>query len=155
MAILAFSSNIWVFIVGIVICSLGEMVAHPKYFSYLGLIAPEDKKATYMGFGFLYGFFGSLIGSFLGAWLYVRLVDNPMIDFIRHKLSSSGSHVIMPNNVTIAEAIKTAQSIGLTKSEISHYAYTSELWLLFSGIGIVCIVGLLLYQKFVVPIKQK
>jgi MFS family permease len=155
MAILAFSSNFWVFLVGIIIFSIGEMVAHPKYFSYLGLIAPEDKKATYMGFGFLYGFFGSMIGSFLGAWLYVKFVDNPMIDFIRLKLSASGSGLTMPNNATISEAVKMAQSIGLTKLEISQYAYTSELWLLFSGIGIVCIVGLLLYQKFVVPIKQK
>ncbi len=57
MAMLAISTNIWVFMAGITIFSIGEMTAHPKYISYLGLIAPADKKATYMGFGFLYGFF--------------------------------------------------------------------------------------------------
>ncbi len=150
MAILAFSSNIWVFILGIFIFSIGEMTAHPKYISYLGLIAPEDKKATYMGFGFLYGFFGSLIGSFVGAWLYVKLVDNPMIEFINTKLSASGRILIEPGT-NIADALKIAKNIGLDKQEIAQYAHTTELWLLFSMIGVACIIGLLLYQKFILP----
>ena len=150
MAILAISSNIWVFLIGIFIFSIGEMTAHPKYISYLGLIAPEDKKATYMGFGFLYGFFGSLIGSFLGAWLYVRFVDYPMIDFINTKLTTLGK-TALESNIKIGDALKAADSIGLTKAEISQYAYTSELWIVFSCIGVLCIVGLLLYQKFVLP----
>lgn len=75
MAILAISAHPWVFIAGIIIFSIGEMTAHPKYISYVGLIAPEDKKALYLGYAFLYGFFGSLIGGVLGANLYVYFVD--------------------------------------------------------------------------------
>ena len=58
MAILAINTNIWVFILGIVIFSIGEMTAHPKFISYVGLIAPEDKKALYLGYAFLYGVLG-------------------------------------------------------------------------------------------------
>ena len=76
MAILAISTNIWVFMVGIIMFSIGEMTAHPKFISYVGLIAPEDKKATYLGYAFLYGVLGSLIGGVLGANLYVHFVDN-------------------------------------------------------------------------------
>jgi dipeptide/tripeptide permease len=75
MAILAINTNIWVFIIGIVIFSIGEMTAHPKFISYVGLIAPEDKKALYLGYAFLYGVLGSLIGGILGANLYVYFVD--------------------------------------------------------------------------------
>jgi POT family proton-dependent oligopeptide transporter len=75
MAILAINTNIWVFILGTVIFSIGEMTAHPKFISYVGLIAPEDKKALYLGYAFLYGVLGSLIGGFLGANLYVYFVD--------------------------------------------------------------------------------
>ena len=46
------------------------MTAHPKYYSYVGLVAPPDKKAVYMGYAFLYGVVGSLIGSNLGGALY-------------------------------------------------------------------------------------
>ncbi len=67
---LAASTNVWVFILGISVFSIGEMTAHPKYYSYVGLVAPADKKAVYMGYAFLYGVIGSLIGSSLGGMLY-------------------------------------------------------------------------------------
>ena len=73
--LLAWSSNPWVFLGAMIVFSIGEMTAHPKYLSYVGEIAPEDKKATYMGYAFLYGIIGSSVGPLLGAWLYVRLVD--------------------------------------------------------------------------------
>jgi len=74
-AMLAISSNVWVFIFGLFIFSLGEMTAHPKFISYVGLIAPPDKKALYLGYSFLYGVIGSGIGGILGATLYVSLVE--------------------------------------------------------------------------------
>lgn len=75
-AILALSTHPFVFIAGIFIFSVGEMTAHPKFISYVGLIAPEDKKALYLGYSFLYGVIGSGIGGILGANLYVHFIDN-------------------------------------------------------------------------------
>ena len=71
---LATSRNPWVFILGIVVFTLGEMTAHPKYYSFVGLVAPADRKAVYLGYAFLYGVFGSLLGSNLGGLLYERLL---------------------------------------------------------------------------------
>lgn len=76
MAILAVSTSIWIFVLGIFLFSIGEMTAHPKFISYIGLIAPTDRKAMYMGYLFLYGVFGSSIGGIMGAKLYVHFVDN-------------------------------------------------------------------------------
>jgi len=109
MAILAINTNIWVFMLGIVIFSIGEMTAHPKFISYVGLIAPEDKKALYLGYAFLYGVLGSFIGGILGANLYVHFVDN--------------------------------------------LNQPSTLWIIFSMIGVVTIIGLILYNKFLAPKK--
>lgn len=75
MAILSISTHAWVFIAGIIIFSIGEMTAHPKYLSYIGLIAPADKKALYLGYSFLYGVIGSGVGGILGATLYVHFVE--------------------------------------------------------------------------------
>jgi hypothetical protein len=61
-------------ILGIVVFSIGEMTTHPKYYSYIGLVAPEDKKAVYMGYAFLYGVIGSLFGSNLGGEMYHALL---------------------------------------------------------------------------------
>ena len=71
---LAYSSNAWIFIAGIAVFSIGEMTAHPKYYSYIGLVAPADKKAVYMGYAFLYGVIGSLVGSNLGGALYESML---------------------------------------------------------------------------------
>jgi len=75
MGILAISTHAWVFLAGITIFSIGEMTAHPKFISYVGLIAPEDKKALYLGYSFLYGVLGSGIGGILGANLYVFFIE--------------------------------------------------------------------------------
>ena len=75
MLILAISATPWVFIIGIVTFTIAEMTTHPKFISYIGLIAPPDKKALYLGYSFLYGVIGSSIGGFLGSRLYMKYVD--------------------------------------------------------------------------------
>jgi dipeptide/tripeptide permease len=109
MGVLAISTHAWVFMAGIIIFSVGEMTAHPKFISYVGLIAPPDKKALYLGYSFLYGVIGSGIGGILGAFTYVRFVTE------------------------------------MGRPDI--------LWLMFSGIGVLTIIGLLLYNKFLAPQK--
>jgi len=111
MGILSLSTHIWVFIIGIFLFSIGEMTAHPKFVSYIGLIAPADNKALYMGYIFLYGVFGASIGSIVGAKLYVHYVENL-------------------NNPSL-------------------------LWLIFSGIGVLGIIGLLLYNRYLLPKENK
>jgi hypothetical protein len=123
------------------------MTAHPKYISYLGTIAPQDKKAPYMGFGFLYGVFGSFIGGILGAFLYVRLIDNPMLNFIKMKAVETGNSIAANANIT--DAIEQAQKFGISKESILTQANTNEFWYVFTGIGVLAIISLYLYEKFI------
>lgn len=103
MAMLAISASPWLFVAGIMIFTVGEMVAHPKFISYIGLIAPPDKKALYLGYSFLYGVIGSGVGGILGATLYIRFIEDSF--------------------------------------------NPSALWLIFSSIGLVSIIGLLIYNR--------
>ena len=109
MFILSLSSNPWIFILGLMTFTLGEMTTHPKFISYIGLIAPSDKKALYLGYSFLYGVIGSSVGGFLGSRLYVKYVDN--------------------------------------------LGNPSQLWMIFSCIGAVSIVLLILYNKIIATKK--
>jgi len=111
MAILAISTGIWVFMLGIVIFSIGEMTAHPKFISYVGQTAPKSRVAMYMGYLFLYGVIGSSIGSVVGADLYVKFVD--------------------------------------------QMNQPRTLWLIFTAIGVVTIIGLLLYNGLVATKEPK
>jgi dipeptide/tripeptide permease len=106
MGMLAIAPSPWVFLLSMFVFTLGEMIAHPKFISYVGLIAPPDKKAVYQGYSFLYGVIGSGVGGILGAYLYVWLVEKE-------------------NN-------------------------PSMLWITFALIGVVTIIGLLLYNRFFV-----
>jgi len=75
MGMLAISPSGWIFLASMFIFTLGEMIAHPKFIAYVGLIAPQDKKALYQGWSFMYGVIGSGVGGILGAALYVRFVE--------------------------------------------------------------------------------
>ncbi|MBP9030251.1 MAG: MFS transporter [Tenuifilum sp.] len=105
LGLLAISTYAWVFILGLVIFTIGEMTAHPKFISYIGLIAPQDKKALYLGYSFLYGVIGSGVGGVLGAFAYVRFVTN------------------------------------MNRPEL--------FWLMFCGIGVLTIIGLIVFNRFV------
>ena len=109
--ILSLSSHAWVFIFGIMVFSIGEMTCHPKYYAYVGQIAPKDKVAVYMGYSFLYGIIGSLVGNNLGAALYVKI----------------------------------AKEMGQPR----------VLWMIFAGIGILTMFGLLLYDRLLAPDKRE
>lgn len=106
MGMLAIAPNAWVFLISMFVFTLGEMIAHPKFISYVGLIAPPDKKAVYQGYSFLYGVIGSGVGGILGAFLYVFFVET--------------------------------------------HDRASLLWLSFAMIGVVTIIGLLLYNRYIV-----
>jgi len=147
MIIISLEQSIWIFILGSFVFSIGEMTAHPKYIAYLGSIAPLDKKGTYMGFSFLYGVFGSFMAGLLGAFLYVRIIDKPILNHVQMKLAEIGSS--LPKGTDFNTAIEIAEKSGLNKAEILAVADTQQLWLIFSGIGVLCIVGLLLYNKFI------
>lgn len=108
---LAWSRNPWVFVAGISVFSIGEMTAHPKYYSFVGLVAPSDRKALYMGYAFLYGVFGSLIGANVGSSLYARFMT---------------------------------PAIG-TPAASEHARF---FWLLFAGLDIVAMGGLVLFARY-------
>jgi MFS family permease len=120
--ILALTNSAWMFVLSIAIFSIGEMTAHPKYYSYVGLVAPQDKKAVYMGYAFLYGVFGSLIGSNLGAVLYESILKP-----------------VVPS----ARAVEAG--LPLAAEAMSQMRF---FWLIFAVLGGVCLLGMLLYNRF-------
>lgn len=60
----------WIVCLGILIFSFGEMMASPTSQEYVGRIAPEDKKALYMGYYFVAVALGNLFGGILSGQLY-------------------------------------------------------------------------------------
>ncbi len=62
---------IWyIFMIGIVIFSVGEFLTHPNFISYVSKIAPHDKVALYMGYAFIPSAIGNVTGSLAGGVLW-------------------------------------------------------------------------------------
>ncbi len=64
--------SIYICLAGIACFSVGEMLCSPKMNEYLGVIAPADKKALYMGYANIPMALGWGYGSFIGGQIYER-----------------------------------------------------------------------------------
>lgn len=60
-------------IFGVVIFSLGEMIASPKSQEYVAAIAPKSKTAMYMGYYFVSMALGNLFAGLLSGWAYTAI----------------------------------------------------------------------------------
>lgn len=120
--ILALTHSAWMFILGIAVFSIGEMTAHPKYYSYVGIVAPKDNVAVYMGYAFLYGIIGSLFGSNFGAVMYEKILKP-----------------VAPTPEAVSEGVTLAPHVI---SQVKFF------WMIFAMLGIVCVIGMVLYNKF-------
>ncbi len=71
----------WFVVLGILVFSIGEMLASPKAKQYAGLIAPPDKVGMYMGYFYWCTALGNLFGGILSGQTYQHYgpkgVDRP------------------------------------------------------------------------------
>jgi dipeptide/tripeptide permease len=74
----AMSPVAWFVAAGILVWSIGEMLASPRYFEYCGTVAPPDQVAVYLGYSFFAIFIGNFVSGPWAGWLYERFVRGPL-----------------------------------------------------------------------------
>jgi len=72
----------WVVALSIFVFAVGEMMCSPKFSEYIGLTAPPDKKALYMGYSNIPFAVGWGLGNFISGFLYDSLGSK--MNFARH-----------------------------------------------------------------------
>ena len=65
-------------IVSIASMALGEMMASPRIYEYLGGIAPKGQEGLYLGYANLPIALGSIFGGSLGGRMFERYISNPV-----------------------------------------------------------------------------
>ncbi|MHC9539113.1 MAG: MFS transporter [Vulcanimicrobiota bacterium] len=83
MVIAGLTQNPWLVLLSILVLAFGEMAASPRFLEYVGKIAPEDKVALFLGYGFIPIGIGSLFSGFLGLSILYGMVQ-------KHQLSLFG-----------------------------------------------------------------
>ncbi len=157
---LAFATNnAFYVILGIVIFAIGEMASSPKFTEYVGRIAPKGKEALYMGTSFLPVAAGNFFTGFLSGNVYQMISDKTSL--LKKEVALRG--------LDIPEISKTfsqnqyfetaAKQMGMSKAELTQYLWDTyhpdHIWYIFSAIGIVTVLGLFIYDKFVLKSKRE
>ena len=150
----AFSQmNGFYIILGIFIFSIGEMASSPKFTEYVGRIAPKNKEALYMGTSFLPVAAGNFITGFLSGNVYQAWSDK--IALLQKEVTARGLDIPeISKTFTQNDYVHMAeQKMGMSSVELTNFLWNTynpeKIWILFSGIGIATIIGLLLYDKFI------
>jgi dipeptide/tripeptide permease len=83
--ILAYSATIAAAVMGMALFAVGESLQAPRFYDYVGSLAPREQVGTFMGFGFLPIAIGSFIAGRLGTWLvetYMRKSNEPWMMWV-------------------------------------------------------------------------
>ena len=141
------SMAIQVCLAGIACFSVGEMLCSPKMNEYLGVIAPEDKKALYMGYANIPFAIGWGYGSFLGGQLYERLGEKAGLA-LRYLSEEMGMRQL-PDRTHAFQRL--AEMLGQSPAEVTRLLWEtyhpSQVWRPFAAAGLVAAVLLAIYNR--------
>jgi dipeptide/tripeptide permease len=99
-------------LVSIASMAVGEMMASPRIYEYIGAIAPRGQEGLYLGYQSLPIALASIVGGPVGGRLFERFINTPL---------------------------KEGRPVDIL-----------TMWLIIAGIGVVSVVGLLVYDKLLV-----
>ncbi len=142
-----FTMSGYLCILGILMFSVGEMLASPKMSDYLGVIAPEGQKALYMGYANMPTAIGWAIGSILAGHIYENQGDKANLA-LRY-LAEQGLPADVPRNQAM-EALQQALQLDARQATelLWHTYHPYELWYPFAAIGIASAVGMWFYARW-------
>jgi proton-dependent oligopeptide transporter, POT family len=147
------SQSGWLILLGILIFSLGEMASSPKFTEYIGRIAPNDKKALYMGTSFLPIAAGHQLAGWISGGPFERLSDKFYLlgkETVARGIDLPEISDTFSKNDFFNEA---ALQMNMTHGELTSFLWQNQqpynILYLFSGIALLAVVLLWLYDRFI------
>ncbi|NLF08440.1 MAG: MFS transporter [Pirellulaceae bacterium] len=130
----------------IFIFSIGEIICSPKFSEYVGMSAPPDKKAQYMGYSNMPFAFGWFIGNIISGPLYdtfsskTRLAKRYLIE----ELGMTGDELTAIGDKEIFPAL--AAKLGLDQYEAADVLWQAYhpwvIWLILGAVGLASLIGM-------------
>jgi len=150
--------NGWLILFGVLIFSLGEMASSPKYTEYIGRIAPEDKKALYIGTSFLPVALGHELAGWLSGSIYEGIADK--IFLLKKEVARLGLQIPeISENFSKNDYIKEAAlQMKMNTQELSDLLWSDyhpgNIWIVYSAVALSAAVLLYLYDRYILPQKK-
>jgi len=148
---------VWIMVLGIVCFSMGEMLSSPKSSEYLGNIAPNQKKAMYLGFSQLPLGIGWSLEGFFGQYLYGEYGSKDTIS--RDSLLDSGMTQADVDAVPIGEAFQklievSGQSADFLTAQLYAANNVGKAWYIMASVGLVSAAGMYVYGRWTYQLKE-
>ncbi|MCB2200743.1 MFS transporter [bacterium] len=139
-------------LLGIFIFAVGEMTCSPKFSEYIGLMAPPEKKALYMGYSNIPFAIGWGLAGVLSGITYGVYSDKYMLAR-RYMVEELGLNADMVNNLAIVDVMpKMVEHLqGVTDqfqaTQILWDMYNPWItWVYFAGIGLIATLAMVIYH---------
>lgn len=148
----------WIILFGVLIFGLGEMASSPKYTEYIGRIAPEDKKALYIGTSYLPVALGHQLAGWMSGGIYEGIADKVFL--LKKELARLEIHVpdisdSFSKNEYIEEA---ARQMKISSAELTNQLWANyhpgNIWMFYAGVALSASVLLYIYDRFILPQKK-
>lgn len=147
----------WIIMLGVLIFSLGEMGSSPKFSEYVGRIAPDDKKALYMGTSFLPIAAGHQLAGWLSGPVFEKMSDNLFL--LKKEVAERGLTIpAVEGDFTKQNYFdKASELMNMSGNEITQLLWSKyhpgDIWYLYSGIAVGAVVLLFVYDRFILKSK--
>ena len=147
----------WMVVLAIVMFSFGEMMISPKKNEFMGNIAPEGKKAMYLGFVMLPQGIGWTLEGYYGPRLYEIYASKEI--FSLELLSQRGMSAQEISAIPQGEAFTTLVAYtGESAQMLTTLLYNTHdvgmAWYIIAAIGTISAVGIYLYGKWLLKLQQ-
>ncbi len=149
----------WLCVLGIFIFSIGEMACAPKFQEYIGLMAPSEKKALYMGYSnipFAVGWAGA---NFVGGPLYDRLSDKFELarDYLVTQVGQDAATVAKMSKTEVMTTL--ADTLGQSEAAVQRLLWDQyhpqSFWVICLGIGLASTLAMVGYHFWLLSDAKK
>lgn len=151
MALTLYTQNVVFLMVSMLVFAIGEMMGSPKITEYIGLIAPKDKKALYMGFSFIPVFIGNVLAGVVAGPVYQHLSDK---DSFVHDIAQTHNFAIDTGLSKHEFFMTVADKMHMTENQLTNYLWQEyhpfNIWIVIFAIGIVAAIALNIYNRKII-----
>lgn len=134
-------------ILGFVVYTIGELITNPKFTEYFDSISLKNEQSTHMGLLFLSNLIGYPIGALLGGYMYGGFGEKAALAQ-QYLVTNFGQKVEINFALTVLKENLGCNDIQVTTMLWSHYNPMIA-FLPFLLIGVLSLVGLLIYKKLI------
>ena len=138
------------------IFAIGEIICSPKFNEYIGMTAPADKKAIYMGFSNITFAIGWGVGNVLSGILYDTFSSKTLMakNYLIENGADAASFDSLSQNELMAKVQEVAaqlsgQNVDLYQAnEILWNMYHPwTIWLMLGALGVISMLGMIVFYK--------